>query len=272
MPEPATRRPVLLDTDIGTDVDDILALVLLARAPELQLVGVTTVYGDTLLRARMTRHVLDLMGHPDVPIGIGASETLTGRTVWWAGHEGEGIPDLDRVRVDEGTYRDRSAPPGRNGAQGTPRSLRHWAVDERGRGDRGRRCLRGVPASSLHHGWAHSGWSSRAQHQMRSRSRRYRFPLGHPDDRSAAWMSRNAYGCERPNCPASVGRLMALVRCWRIRSGAGGRSGVRHENNLHDPLAILPAIRPELFRFEHCDVRVELGGAAPGRTRLDAVR
>src|SRR5918998_3368492 len=102
MAESDTRRPAILDTDIGTDVDDILALVLLARAPEVRLIGVTTVYGDTLLRARMTRHVLDSMGRSEVPIGIGARETLTGRPVWWAGHEGQGIPDLDRVQVDAG--------------------------------------------------------------------------------------------------------------------------------------------------------------------------
>ncbi len=33
-------RPVIFDTDIGTDVDDILALVILAKAPELKLLGV----------------------------------------------------------------------------------------------------------------------------------------------------------------------------------------------------------------------------------------
>ena len=40
-----------MDTDIGTDVDDLLALVFLAHARELSLKRVTTVYGDTLLRA-----------------------------------------------------------------------------------------------------------------------------------------------------------------------------------------------------------------------------
>ena len=59
MAESDMRRPVLLDTDIGTDVDDLLALALLVGAPEVQLIGVTTVYGDTVLRARMTRLVLD---------------------------------------------------------------------------------------------------------------------------------------------------------------------------------------------------------------------
>src|SRR5919112_1682336 len=103
MAESDMRRPVLLDTDIGTDVDDLLALTLLLRAPEVQLIGVTTVYGDTVLRARMTRLVLDQMQRRAVPIGIGARETLSGRPVWWAGHEVQGIPGLDRVQVDEGS-------------------------------------------------------------------------------------------------------------------------------------------------------------------------
>jgi purine nucleosidase len=42
----SVMRPVILDTDIGSDVDDILALVMLAKSPELQLIGITTVYGD----------------------------------------------------------------------------------------------------------------------------------------------------------------------------------------------------------------------------------
>src|SRR5918998_4775801 len=103
MAESDMGRPVLLDTDIGSDVDDLLALALLAGSPEVELIGVTTVYGDTVLRARMTRLVLDQMERRAVPIGIGARETLTGRPVWWAGHEGQGIPGLDRVQIDEGT-------------------------------------------------------------------------------------------------------------------------------------------------------------------------
>src|SRR5215218_2873080 len=100
MAEPSTPRPVILDTDIGTDVDDVLVLVMLARAAELQLIGVTTVYGDTSLRARMVRLVLDQMGRSDIPIGVGARETLTGRPVWWAGHEGQGLPELDGIQIN----------------------------------------------------------------------------------------------------------------------------------------------------------------------------
>jgi purine nucleosidase len=49
MAESDMRRPVHLDTDIGTDVADLLALALPVAAPEVQLIGVTTVYGDTVL-------------------------------------------------------------------------------------------------------------------------------------------------------------------------------------------------------------------------------
>ena len=48
-------RHVIIDTDLGTDVDDLLALVFIAKAPELCLEGITTVHGDTLLRAKIAR-------------------------------------------------------------------------------------------------------------------------------------------------------------------------------------------------------------------------
>lgn len=87
-----SARSILLDTDIGTDVDDCLALALILASPELRLVGVTTVYGDTLLRARMVRKLLALRGTADVPIAAGAGKPLLGRPpVYWEGHEGQGL-------------------------------------------------------------------------------------------------------------------------------------------------------------------------------------
>lgn len=84
--------PVLLDTDIGTDVDDCLALALILASPELRLVGVTTVYGDVNLRSRMVRKLLLLRGVEDVPIASGAEKPLLGKLpVYWEGHEGQGL-------------------------------------------------------------------------------------------------------------------------------------------------------------------------------------
>ena len=83
---------IILDTDIGTDVDDCLALAVVLGSPELALAGVTCVYGDVDLRARMVRTLLRLRGAGGVPVLAGARRPLLGkRPVYWAGHEGEGL-------------------------------------------------------------------------------------------------------------------------------------------------------------------------------------
>jgi inosine-uridine nucleoside N-ribohydrolase len=92
---------ITLDTDIGTDVDDLLALAMILGSPELSLRAVTTVYGDTLLRARMVRRAYAVAGRPAPPIAAGARETRSGRPAWWAGHEGALLPDLAAEPVDE---------------------------------------------------------------------------------------------------------------------------------------------------------------------------
>ena len=268
MTEPRIQRPAILDTDIGTDVDDILALVLLARASELQLVGVTTVYGDTLLRARMTRHVLDLLGHSDVPVGIGASKTLTERPVWWAGHEGQGIPDLDRVRVDE---KKTAADLLRQAATEHLGQLDLFAIGP----------LTNVAeaiaaddafAASLHHLYIMGGafWMERPEHNIKCdpEAADIVFRSGIPmtacglDVTQRVWLRETDLSRIR-GAGDGIGSLLEdqVRRWWAFRGET--------ENNPHDPLAILPAVRPELFHFEQCDVRVELGDTAPGRTRID---
>ncbi len=86
---------LILDTDIGTDVDDCLALAVVLGSPEVRLEGVTCVYGDVDLRARMVLKLLRLAGRDDVPVMRGAREPLLGlRPVYWAGHEGTGLLEL----------------------------------------------------------------------------------------------------------------------------------------------------------------------------------
>jgi purine nucleosidase len=94
-------RSLILDTDIGSDVDDLFALTFLAHAPELRLIGVTTVYGDTLLRARIAAAAWRLTGNPQLPVVPGAVEPLSGRKISWFGHEGEGIPSLESASIDQ---------------------------------------------------------------------------------------------------------------------------------------------------------------------------
>lgn len=68
--------PVFVDTDIGDDIDDALALALLVCSPEVRVVGVSTVFGDTALRARLATYLLQTYGYPDVPVAAGQEQPM----------------------------------------------------------------------------------------------------------------------------------------------------------------------------------------------------
>jgi inosine-uridine nucleoside N-ribohydrolase len=74
-PQPAANSPQLaiLDTDIGDDIDDAFALALVLRSPELHLLGITTEFGDTELRARLVDRYLRAAGRADIPVETGVA-------------------------------------------------------------------------------------------------------------------------------------------------------------------------------------------------------
>ena len=72
-------RTVLLDTDLGGDVDDAIALALLLACPELELVAVTTVSGDVPGRSEATARLLAAAGRADVDVCPGVSHALARR-------------------------------------------------------------------------------------------------------------------------------------------------------------------------------------------------
>ena len=80
------KYKVLIDTDIGDDIDDALALALALRSPEIELQGVTTVFGDTRSRARLAAHLLTVFGREDVPVAAGIGMPLQLR------HQPSGVP------------------------------------------------------------------------------------------------------------------------------------------------------------------------------------
>ena len=86
--------PLLLDTDIGDDVDDAFALLLAARQPAIELLGVTTVYGPVQERALIARKLLDTAGRSDVPVAVGEGITLAGRDPGRVLTSGQGYVDL----------------------------------------------------------------------------------------------------------------------------------------------------------------------------------
>ena len=95
-------RPILLDTDIGSDVDDALALgVLLAEADTLDLVAVTTVAKIARRRADAAARLLGVAGRTDVEVFVGEDEAVLreGRFVWRE-IEDRGLPDGPDAPID----------------------------------------------------------------------------------------------------------------------------------------------------------------------------
>src|SRR5262245_60919727 len=68
---PAERVPVLLDTDIGTDIDDAWALAYVLAREDFDLRAVTITDGDTPARARVASKLLHAVGRSDVPVAVG---------------------------------------------------------------------------------------------------------------------------------------------------------------------------------------------------------
>jgi purine nucleosidase len=70
------RIPVILDTDIGSDIDDAVALAYLLRQPRCELLGVTTVTGNVVQRAALCDVISREAGRGDLPIHAGAPNVL----------------------------------------------------------------------------------------------------------------------------------------------------------------------------------------------------
>jgi inosine-uridine nucleoside N-ribohydrolase len=76
-PKNAAQQLVILDTDIGDDIDDAFALALLLQSPEIKLLGITTAFGDTELRARLVERYLSAVGRGDIPVAAGVKTPAT---------------------------------------------------------------------------------------------------------------------------------------------------------------------------------------------------
>jgi inosine-uridine nucleoside N-ribohydrolase len=68
--------PVILDTDIGDDIDDGLALGFALQSPELDVRAINTVLHRRARRADLIWKILELYGRTDIPVGMGAEQPL----------------------------------------------------------------------------------------------------------------------------------------------------------------------------------------------------
>ena len=94
-PNEEETTKVIIDTDIGTDWDDALAISYALHIPNLEILGITTNYGIPDLRADITKKIIDayLKSHPDkspIPIISGSSCPLgSHRKLIIFSHEGQ---------------------------------------------------------------------------------------------------------------------------------------------------------------------------------------
>jgi purine nucleosidase len=73
----AAREKIIIDTDIGDDVDDAFAVALALRSPELEILGITTTFGDTETRAKLLDRFLGEVGRQDIPVAVGTPTHAT---------------------------------------------------------------------------------------------------------------------------------------------------------------------------------------------------
>ena len=85
--KPAANKkiPVILDTDIGDDIDDTWALALLLKCPELDVKLVVGDQGKSEYRAKLIAKLLETAGRSNVPVGVGPDVNShgTGRQQAW---------------------------------------------------------------------------------------------------------------------------------------------------------------------------------------------
>jgi inosine-uridine nucleoside N-ribohydrolase len=89
---PLAGEKVIIDTDIGDDVDDAFALALALRSAELDVIGVTTTFGDTETRARIADRFLAEAGRPDIPVAAGVPTVTKNPLTQRRYAEGSGRP------------------------------------------------------------------------------------------------------------------------------------------------------------------------------------
>jgi purine nucleosidase len=70
------RTPILLDTDIGCNLDGLLTLSYLLCKPESELIGITTNNGDTKVRAAIAQFICQSLNHPSVAIHEGVAKPI----------------------------------------------------------------------------------------------------------------------------------------------------------------------------------------------------
>jgi purine nucleosidase len=240
-----------------------MALAQIMGSPELGLVEVHTVYGDTRLRARLARRYGVLAGR-ELDVVAGLAEPLSGRQVWWAGHEGTLHRALEREPISAGTAPERLVARLRE----QPGELDVAAI---GPLTNVAAALALEPAAArwIRHLWVMGGsfGNDTAEHNFKS------------DDVAAHAVLTAGIPTTITGLEITQQVTIDSARLERIRAAGplGAALGADIEqwwaywnetwNVPHDPVAILALSRPDLFGFSAPGtVSIERGGDGAGRS------
>ncbi len=101
--EKIKMEKVILDTDIGDDIDDAYALALLLAMPNARVLGITTAWGQTQERLELTTKLLRVMGRSDIPVAAGRRGDAKIRDQYrWAHHESAHAANADAPAPAQG--------------------------------------------------------------------------------------------------------------------------------------------------------------------------
>ena len=89
MINPGKKIPVILDTDIGDDIDDTWAIAMMLKSPELDVKLNTTDVGNTTYRTKIIAKMLEIGKRTDIPLGIGLhlKDKLGAQAQWIEGYD-----------------------------------------------------------------------------------------------------------------------------------------------------------------------------------------
>ncbi len=94
------RMPVIFDTDIGGDIDDTWALLMLLNSPEVDVKLVVSDYKNATYRAKILAKMLEVCGRTDIAIGIGQDQGVQGES------QADWVADYDLARYPGSVHKD----------------------------------------------------------------------------------------------------------------------------------------------------------------------
>ncbi|MGW7684654.1 nucleoside hydrolase [Kribbella sp. NPDC054772] len=260
-------RSIILDTDIGSDVDDAMALAQILGSPELDLLEVHTVYGDTRLRAQLARRYGVLAGR-ELDVVPGVVEPVSGREVWWAGHEGTLHDDLDHEAISADSAPERLVA----GLRAQPGELDVAAIGPL-TNLAAALALEPEAARWIRHLWVMGGsfGDEVSEHNFKSDDVAAQAVLtaGIPTTITGLEITRQvtieSARLERIRAAGALGAALGadIEQWWAFWSETW--------NVPHDPIAVLTLSRPELFTFsEPGRITIAVGGERAGHSTFTA--